>query len=408
MRLIIRPIRLQSAATAGQRGAFTLVELMVVLTIMVVLLTITVMTVNFSRDAERVRGGALQVQSFLAGARDRAIYAKEARGVRFFLDPNNNRAVTTMVYIDPAEYWSDGVIQLQRPDLNSDNLADTASVTMVAGAGTGWWELKRRGLLFDGLRMRIPKGPKGTWYSIDASLIDISAAPPSTQYLMLSVPYSDPGDTPNNSVKAFSGGGPEDYELELPPRILPQDPVLLPENTVIDLDGSRLPLFWRPSTSLGVGGSGNMQYSQFMDIIFSPRGNVIGPAASAGVIHLYINDLEDSMVLKEEFIKSLNPTPATALDIFNSGIRTTPFVPADELDVNNPNVAAWASAIAETDQPYLVRDRRLVSVFTQTGAISVHPVNPTDIYTIGSSTAGNPDGLADDPFLYAEIGETAN
>ncbi|MBL8815810.1 MAG: prepilin-type N-terminal cleavage/methylation domain-containing protein [Planctomyces sp.] len=398
----------QQFGTPALRSGFTLVELMVVLTIMVVLLTITALTVNFSKDAERVRGGALQVQSFLAGARDRAIYAKEPRGVRFFLDPVNNRAVTTMVYIDPAEYWSDGVIQLQRLDANSDNVADGPSVTVVAGAGTGWWELKRRGLLFDGLRIRIPKGPKGTWYTISASPIDITAAPPATQYLILGVPYADPGDTPETSVKAFSGGGPEDYELELPPRILPQDPVLLPENTVIDLDGSRLPVAWRPNSTLAAGGSGNLQYSQFMDIIFSPRGNVIGSAASAGVIHLYVNDLEDSLVLKEEFIRSLDPTPATALNIFNAGIRTTPFIPADELDVNNANVASWASSIAETDQPYLVRDRRLVSVFTQTGAISIHKIDPVDDYTVGNTTAGNPDGLADDPFRYAESGETAN
>ncbi|MEZ6034837.1 MAG: prepilin-type N-terminal cleavage/methylation domain-containing protein [Planctomycetaceae bacterium] len=98
------------------RAGFTLVELLVVISIMALLLTMTVLAVNFSRDAERVVGAALQVQSFLSGARDRAIQAKEPRGVRFFLDTNNHRAVTAMAYIDPAEYWSDGTIQLRRWD----------------------------------------------------------------------------------------------------------------------------------------------------------------------------------------------------------------------------------------------------------------------------------------------------
>lgn len=411
-----------------RRQGYTLVELLIVISIIVILLAMTVTAVNFNTDAERVRGGAAQVQSFLAGARDRAIYAKEARGVRFFLDPVNNRAVTTMVYIDPAEYWSDGVIQLQRMDSDGDGrtnpTADTDgdgtaenygdNVVVVAGSGTAWWELKRRGMLFDGMRIRIPKGPTGNWYPIRTSLIDITAGPTATQRLILSIPYRDPGDTPREQAKAFESGGPEDYELELPPRILPMNPVILPQGTVIDLDGSRLPDAWRPNVPVaGAQGSGNLLYSQFMDIVFSPRGNVVGSAASAGVIHFYVCDNDDSVTLKEEFTKSLvdhvsapasPPTlryaangqdlPIAKVYTFNEGIRSIRFVPADEIDSDN---VSWLTGY--NDEPYLTKDRRIVSVFTQTGAISVHPVNPTD---------SGPDGLADDPYFFAETGETAN
>ena len=116
----------------SSRAGYTLVELLIVISIIVILLAMTAAAVNFNRDAERVRGGALQVQSFLAGARDRAIYAKEARGVRFFLDSENNRAVTSMVYIDPAELWSDGVIQLQRRDSESGFEGDGSTNTTAA------------------------------------------------------------------------------------------------------------------------------------------------------------------------------------------------------------------------------------------------------------------------------------
>lgn len=419
------------------RAGFTLVELLVVISIMALLLTMTVLAVNFSRDAERVVGAALQVQSFLSGARDRAIQAKEPRGVRFFLDTNNHRAVTAMAYIDPAEYWSDGTIRLERLDENNDGITDvgpggdyrydieqdgvfdndgrltedTRQVRIVAGADPGWWELKRRGLLFDGLRIRIPKGPTGTWYTVNTRLIDISVVKTPVQKLILEIPYADPGDMPVEKPVAFANG-PVDYELELPPRILPMDPVKLPVDTIIDLDGSKLPPSWRPNFSATSGGSGNVEYSQFMDVVFSPRGNVIGNAAASGIVHFYICDSNDSVTLKEEFTKSLvasaipsglsatmkfsangQDLPMGQVLTFNQGIRSTPFIPTNEI---RTSAAAWLPDHPD-DDPYLVRDRRVVTVFTQTGGVSSHPVNVID---------GDYDGIELDPFLFAETGRT--
>lgn len=404
----------------GRRG-FTLLELLVVITIVSILLGMTVAAVNFARDSERVVSAALQVQSFLSGARDRAIHAKEARGVRFFVDATNSRAVTAMAYIDPAEFWSQGTIRLQRPDGDTNNVADGPDITIVAGADTQWWQLKRRGLLFDGLRIRIPKGDAGTWYEIETSMIDLTSAPPPTQYLKLRTPYADPGDTPTTQVIAFDTVGPEDYELELAPRILPMDPVKLPTETIIDLDASRLPAAWRPTTSLStLNGSGNLQYSQFMDIVFSARGTVIGNAASGGIIQFYICDNQDSITLKEQFVTNdtffigsasfpIPPLPsgapptmkftANGLDLptgrvlsFNNVANNVRLVPASEIRTSD---APWLPNHAD-DDPYLVRDRRIVSIFTQTGAVSA------------SAVFNSPpsDGLEPDPMYFAETGGT--
>jgi len=402
------------------RRGFTLIELLVVITIVSILLGMTVAAVNFARDSERVVSAALQVQSFLSGARDRAIHAKEARGVRFFVDANNSRAVTAMAYIDPAEYWSQGTIRLQRPDGDKNDVADSPEVTVVAGADTQWWQLKRRGLLFDGLRIRIPKGDAGTWYEIQTDSIDLTSAPPPTQFLKLRTPYADPGDTPTTRVIAFETVGPEDYELELAPRILPMDPVKLPAETIIDLDASRLPSSWRPTTSLSsLNGSGNLQYSQFMDVVFSARGTVIGNSASGGIIQFYICDSQDSITLKEQFVTNdsaiiggVFPIPslpsgapptmkftANGLDLptdrvlsFNNAANNVRLIPASEIRTSN---APWLPNHAD-DDPYLVRDRRIVSIFTQTGAVSASAVfNSPPV-----------DGLEVDPMYFAETGGT--
>jgi hypothetical protein len=287
----------------------------------------------------------------------------------------------------------DGVAVDTLDGLNGDN---PERIWVVAGVGTGWWELKRRGLLFNGLRIRMPKGPSGTWYPINTNLIDITAAPTTTQRLILQVPYADPGDTDKSRAQAFDSGGPDDYELELPPRILPNQPAYLPEQTVIDLDGSQVPFSWRP-TSTGQEGTGNLQYSQFMDIVFSPRGTIVGGAASNGVIYLYVGDSTDSLALKEAYVASLDANPTTAVKLFNGQVLSgRRFIPADELDTDNANTGAWLSDFS--DPPYQTGARRVVAVFCQTGAISVHDVDGVDT---------NADGWADSPFTFAENGETA-
>lgn len=407
------------------RDGFTLVELLVVIAIISVILSMTVLAVNFSRESERVRGGAAQVQSFLAGARDRAIYSGSPIGVRLFLDnteytdssgatlAGNRRTVSSMIYIDPSQTWSDGTIQMQRMDANGDGTVDEnvdlngdgdnndpgeaagQSVYVVAGVGSGWWELKRRGMLIDGATIEIPAG--GTTYPVSTALIDTSGPPAAVQKLVLQIPFRDEADTPEGSVQAFESGGPVDYVLHLPPSILPMEPSILPDNVVIDLDGSQLPASWAPGANI----NSNAEFSQFMDIVFSPRGTVIGEAASSGLIHLYVCDLTDSIRVKEMIALSEGNTnfDLTGLSGFLTSVGVAQLVPAATFELDQPGGTAGVIE-EENDEVYEIGDRRIVSLFTRTGAVSVYPVNPVDV-----SPA---DSVADDPFFYAETGEEAN
>lgn len=351
------------------RAGFTLVELLVVISILLILMVMTVSAVNFTLNDEKVGSATRQIQSFLEGARSRAIRSKAPVGVRFFRDTelNGTDMVTTMAYIAPGDTWDEGTIRLER-SVPAAAVADT-----VAGNWeTFWWELYKRDQLELGMRIKIPNSPSGSWYTITGFNSAFSgsgpaAFDPSDPYplqMTISPAYRDPATSPAGQQIAFSDGGPGDYSLELPPRILPRQPVLLPDGTCLDLLSSKnLPLFSsQPATS---------STSQHFDIMFAPRGTVIGAAASTGLIHFYVGEVPAALAFRDYLT---NSPPAAAISVF---------VPPEEFVIE-------AGGNAEP-----VGRRAIVSLYTQTGSIVSVPegVDPTD---------ADSDGLADDPYFFAE------
>jgi type II secretory pathway pseudopilin PulG len=231
------------------RNAFTLVELLVVITILIVLTGMTLALVNVTEDEDRVRAGAAQVRSFLEGARDRAIHAKEPRGVRFLPDTDNPNIATSMLYIGPPENYAFGQISIG--DFSDPMNPKPRKVNLLGPAD--WDNLRVRGLIPNaGAVLRI--GDQNLFFTI---LWD------GTDYLL---------------TKDYAGtmGVPEDYSLQLNPNVLPnQEPRLLPRDVVIDLSNSRIPNSWTVSGAQ-------------LDVLFSPHGTVTGLVASAGEIDLLV------------------------------------------------------------------------------------------------------------------------
>ena len=391
MNRVTRPYRITS-----QPGGFTLVELLVVISILSILLTITVLAVNLNNEAERVTNGARQIQSFLRGAKDRAINTGEEVGVRFFFgqpassaDPITTqiiaRQVTAMAYIGrsgtwpPADQKGRAYAFIQLADLNGDEDTDDPGEATLISDGPDWWRLKRRGWLVDGMRVRIPDSSTGTWYQISTDTILENDPPPAVCELKLLTPYRQPA-------------GKITYSIELPWSMLPESPLILPEDVVIDLDGSRVPNFWRPAAN-----STNL-YRTFADVIFSPRGNVTGDAAIS-LLHFYVCDAEDSLFLKEQFAN------ANSIETLNTNVAAgEAFVPMDDMDELNATTdpEPWVGA-------YNVKPRRLVTVIPQTGAVSIHEVYAyTDPEVAPDPGDLDSNGIADDPFQFAETGEASN
>ena len=433
-----------------RHAAFTLIELMVSIAIMLIIVSMTVIVVDFTLESERVRGAARQMQSYLEGARDRAIFANEPRGVRLLLDQQDRNAVTSIVYIGAVETWTEGSIHLERKDVIAPSgEADSGDVDVVVGDSTGWVRLMQRGLLTGNPRIKIPAGENGSWYTVNIKgifgpdgapgkegddddgngiidYLDINgngskeADEPwdlnevgatgggDTNELWLTTPYREPANTDVDEVRAFRfGSGPKTYELELPARMLPNEqPSLLGKGVAIDLRSSRLPQSWYNSTTGA--------FSDRMDILFSPRGTIVGTPASAGVIHLVLAETPDV-----NFGVPLRPS------LWNSGasyIAGNWVAPVDNLGnpidtgmyykcVSPSSSASPASPGASpptwgnfgngdlipdggsvTWQAFQKHENLIVTVFTRTGAISAHPVYP--LYD-------------DNAFRYAEVGEVA-
>ncbi len=329
------PIHMRSP----RRPGFTLVEMLVAITIILILAGLTITAVNVSMQSDRIRGAARQMQSYLEGARDRAIFAQEPRGVRILLNQggptngfNNAFSAISMIFVGPTPSdTGDAEIYAGKQGLvfdHSDNFPD-------------WQTPRDRGLLRVGNRVKLGS----LWFTI------ISFA--SDQDNMTTGDFPGPGDVDHNGNGTFDsfnvildrphenvtiGSDTMNYVMELAPSPLPnQEPVMLPQGILIDLDASQLPSRW---------GNATHGYSTEMDILFSPRGTVHGPLASDGIIHFALVDL---------------------IDLMQRGSSGRNF--------GGANVEG---------------DELIVTVFTQTGQISRHPV-------FSSS----------DPYRYAETGEVA-
>lgn len=375
------------------RSGFTLIELMVVIGIILVIAVMTATAINLTISGDKVRAGGRQVQSFLAGARDRAIYSKAPRGVRFLLDSSNNRTVTSMVYIAPTEDWIQGNIEIEWYNgvVKAVRGFDTSVTATGFGFATDWPNLFKQGLLKDGVRIKIPNNDTGDWYTVDTSLLASGGGPGGDPVLLLTTAY---GKTPTlttntaNFQPAFQqSDGQTTYLMELPPGVMPnQEPVLLPKGAVIHLDrcsspgtggsgvggvemsavgdptdsstwtrADKLPSAWKKAST--TGDPSGFDYSVMLDVMFSPRGTVIGPAAQNGYIHFYVADVKDADLDRQYWKTATYPTSSA------------------------PEYGFWTTPAAAALSPNHERgDKTIVTVFTRTGAVSVHPVHPIDTF----------------------------
>jgi type II secretory pathway pseudopilin PulG len=449
--------------TAGVRGrlaSFTLVELLVSMTIMLILAAITIRLVNTSLDSDRMKTGSRELQSYLAGARDRAIYAGQPRGVRFKSDENDPYSVRSFVYIGAPTNFSDG-----QPIYVSTGI--TAIGPSLATIQT-LYGLANRGVLIPGAQVTLGGSAVqgGVYYSIAPNSIISTALPwaansPYTvgqtvqptaanghTYVCTAVtgvaPYNSGATEPTTWPTTQAGQVADNvltwnefsweltkpyvaatnsvaYTLQLAPAQLPSEqPRSLPRNIVIDLRTSVIPASWPGPPSAG---------STF-DVLFSPAGTVFGPVASSGRLHFVLADIADTT---GEVLTSALATPAyNRFQINAPWLPTTQYVQGNVI-VPTPSsyiafrclaggtTGALATQPAWPTQPnatvndtggsgtivwqsFVKKANLIMSLATSTGRVTTHPV---DVSTQLNIQYGTPPVVVTgyDSFRFAEIGE---
>ena len=349
-----------------QRAGFTLIELMVVILILMLIAGMTYSAINITADAERIGTGARQLQAYLEGARNRAVYAKEPRGVRFLPNPNDSSTSTSMVFIGPPALYTSNKVSINM---------STREVTTAAN----WDNLFQRGLLVNGARIRIfdkYSTKSSHWYTLNLT--------PTTPTGTLTQAHLSRSFIVANTFTSASQG--LSYELQLQPTVLPnQEPRQFAKGIVLDIGSSNPP--------------------NVKDILFAPNGTIYGTAAANGRIHYVLADQVDTA-------KNLSPGEGYLTDNFwapstsyNVGDRVRPTITTtfslvctnagtsdstEPVWPGNPNQGDTVNDSSVTWQVRVQREgeERIITVTTKTGAVTTYPVNQ---------------GTAD-PFKFAETG----
>jgi prepilin-type N-terminal cleavage/methylation domain-containing protein len=408
------------------RRGFTLIELLVTIAILTILVGITAASMSWSANKDRIPNAANEVSSFIMGARDRAIFRRQVTGVRLILDQNGptNAAghpttVSSMMYIgspprftgtisiefDPdadlafgppqhhlrkLRFWTPGLDGFPGAVGVDDEADHTPAVPRIDDTGefgsdaeginvnpsgppkddirlhTEFNEFERfyrLGLLGTGNQITLRRGG-----SVGLNFTLIRWPNPS--------PHPTPG--PGGYDWFLSADFPAanvsncmelEFEIELRPAILPnQEPRELPRGVCIDLEAcrrqGRIPGGWYNSDSTSPG---FQSYSNFMDILFSPRGTGTGDWSGFGLLHLLVTEAAD--------VERTTYNDAA----YAPGIQ--PFYRLNQTPEERPNA----------------EQERVVTVNPRTGRASV------------SSLLLDVDGnnVPADPFQFAERGKTA-
>ena len=301
-----------------RRRGFTLIEILVVVTILLILVGLTVTAFRAS-DGQRVRDGSRTLQSAIMGARDRALQSKQPRGLRVIRDPNDQNVGLGIAYLQPLDYLTYGpnAVSLERVDIAAPaGTADSSDVTIVRGVpGTDWASLASLFPVNPRIRI-IGASGSGQWYRFSYDTTGPYALTSANPVLRLTSPYIDPGVA---SPAVVAWGPVLSVEIDMGTELLPMhQPISLPSGVVIDLNRSSA--------------------AARQDIMFSPRGMVTGPVAAGGPIYLLLRDVQDvtNGVDPTTIVPGVEPRDMLVVCVFPQTGHCAVY-PVDRTDSNGDN-----------------------------------------------------------------------
>lgn len=297
------------------RRAFTLMEMLVVIVILLILMGMTLVLVGTFNIRDTTADAANQVVATCSQARQRAAKFGERRGVRLILRPGEHY-VTSMVPIGgPSKF---------------DQSTQPPTVTDAAGTVTPNPDAAQiRVTTATGATESVLSNIPALWGNMEtAGILDTAGA-----QIMINGRFYHMRKVGGNwrTTRAVSEpyrNALTDYTLQGLKMVVTTnaEAVELPRGSVIDLDHSIIPTEW----TLPSG-----DHSDKMDIVFSPLGKQIGPLLPAGgTIMLLVTNINDIDKLPGDPNKR---NPESIVAIFRRGLITTSSV--DDTDADGNGVA---------------------------------------------------------------------
>jgi prepilin-type N-terminal cleavage/methylation domain-containing protein len=237
-----------------RRAGFTLIELIVVITIIIILAGLALAFLPTATDRQRATQGAGMLQGWLLIAKQRALRDQAPRGLRLVIDPANPTIVTQCQYIEQPDPMSGG----QAMTNPAANTVTFTGVDLTGGFVNPGDQLVQPGDFFE------------TPINSGLPYHQISTVGPQTITVL--------ANAANPLPPATLPSGTSSYQIVRAPRVATGDPTLnLPKDIAIDVGAGR--------SIITADARG------FFDIVFSPAGPVMGRGLTNGRIILWVRDV---------------------------------------------------------------------------------------------------------------------
>jgi prepilin-type N-terminal cleavage/methylation domain-containing protein len=294
-------MRQLSKHAGSSRGGFTLVELLVVMSLMLILATIAVLFVPRALEQEKASAGARMLVGWLQTARANALRDQAPRGVRLL--PYTDQIGTLQGFqVRQLQYVQQPPDFVVQPGLYP-NLPSRRLQVLVPPRSPPTALLEPPP---PGFAMPVPGftggfiDPKdypvqpGDYVEVCGGglLYRIAALPPITNDTLTLVQHQPPLP-PVAPMSSFTG----DYRIIRAPRVSGEDPLEMPVDVGIDLSpkgqGYDLPAPLTGSPAVTGG-------PPWFDVLFAPSGAVVGDGAAFDKIVFWVRDLTQANATDNE------------------------------------------------------------------------------------------------------------